>query len=730
MSFLNVALLFGLGAVAIPPIVHLFNRRKFEVVDWAAMQFLQLGPRTRRKIQFEQFWLLILRMALLALVVLALADPRATSRYFGSANGDGPRDFILLIDGSASLDYKHNGATAADAARVWTSDFLRARKPGERVAIYQVKATPVPILANPTADIGQAQASLELLGPAKGSADWPAAIQLALAKAEPNRSRTEILVISDDQRFGWADESTLSKWDLVRRSSNRDMPGSPRIWIVSVAGDRPAQPSNRSLDPIQSSRGIAAANREIAFRTTVHSTGSQLSRKPTEVKLEIDGLPHSVLKPSGEADGAEAIRFSHRFGVGSHLVTLKLDDDELNLDNRQDFALEILPTIPVLIVDGTRNGNSGRADFLRDALAPAKDPTPSFAVKVIAPSEWTNDSFNRDVSGPGTAPRVVVLSNLEKLTPIQQTQVDKYLQSGGSVLVALGEFCDAAAWNRTAFRGGQGFLPARLNRIIGDDSDIGNAPKAFPASFAHAALEAFREAFPGGLQTAYFPKRWLVETEAGTNGNTGTAIARLTDREPWLVERSFGQGRVILATHSFDTWGKSNLVRLPDFVRLSHELMNYLAGTRTADRNLNPGSPIAFTPRPLEPVGPISILGPDGRSKTINPENWPAIPDSSTEPGAYKLTTPSGKVVYYAVRSDSREADLTPCSEADKAKVAEALGGVREYANEAELAELVEGPAASHDFWWLLSVLVLGLLAVEIWYTRKLTNRGEHNLLT
>ena len=36
MSFLNIALLFGLGAVAIPPIVHLFNRRKFEVVDFDA----------------------------------------------------------------------------------------------------------------------------------------------------------------------------------------------------------------------------------------------------------------------------------------------------------------------------------------------------------------------------------------------------------------------------------------------------------------------------------------------------------------------------------------------------------------------------------------------------------------------------------------------------------------------------------------------------------------------
>ena len=42
MTFLNAALLFGLAAVVLPPIVHLFSRRKHDVVDWAAMQFLQL----------------------------------------------------------------------------------------------------------------------------------------------------------------------------------------------------------------------------------------------------------------------------------------------------------------------------------------------------------------------------------------------------------------------------------------------------------------------------------------------------------------------------------------------------------------------------------------------------------------------------------------------------------------------------------------------------------------
>ena len=40
MNFINPALLLGFGAVSIPIIIHLLNRRRFRVVRWAAMEFL------------------------------------------------------------------------------------------------------------------------------------------------------------------------------------------------------------------------------------------------------------------------------------------------------------------------------------------------------------------------------------------------------------------------------------------------------------------------------------------------------------------------------------------------------------------------------------------------------------------------------------------------------------------------------------------------------------------
>ena len=40
MTFLQQAMLWGLFAVSVPIIIHLLNKRRFKVVDWAAMEFL------------------------------------------------------------------------------------------------------------------------------------------------------------------------------------------------------------------------------------------------------------------------------------------------------------------------------------------------------------------------------------------------------------------------------------------------------------------------------------------------------------------------------------------------------------------------------------------------------------------------------------------------------------------------------------------------------------------
>src|SRR5262249_16468137 len=119
---------------------------------------------------------------------------------------------------------------------------------------------------------------------------------------------------------------------------------------------------------------------------------------------------------------------------GSHLISLRISDDALPGDNRQDFAVEVVDALPVLLIDGDERPSPKvrGTDFLRDALAPARDPNPAIFVRVMPINGFDAVHLTQDLGDqPGTAPRVLVLSNVPRLTPAQQEGVENFLAQGG-----------------------------------------------------------------------------------------------------------------------------------------------------------------------------------------------------------------------------------------------------------------------------------------------------------
>src|SRR5712675_1767547 len=116
LGVLNIAMLAGLAAVALPVIIHLLSRRRDPVIDWGAMQFLEFGPRSRRRINLADTLLMLARMALIGLVALALARPfwkpsaNTSTGSIGSTAGV-RRDIVLILDGSTSMGRRVGDAT-------------------------------------------------------------------------------------------------------------------------------------------------------------------------------------------------------------------------------------------------------------------------------------------------------------------------------------------------------------------------------------------------------------------------------------------------------------------------------------------------------------------------------------------------------------------------------------------------------------------------------------------
>jgi hypothetical protein len=769
MSFgiLNIWMLAGLGTLVIPPLIHLLNRRRYDVVDWGAMQFLEFSQTARRRLLIEEIILMLLRMGMIAVLVLALASPYAFSPLLAEVGGRPNRDIVLIIDGSYSMGLTDaQGRTPHDAAKEWAEAFLKDLTPGDSVAVLHAKQQIVPVVGELTHDLALVRDKIATLPPPRGGCDWPAALHEAhrILAAHAKQPEREIVVLGDGQRQGWADPDTLFRWEMLAtqlrsEAAQAEAAGgplqNPRIWAVNVRPDRQADssPPNYALAPIQATRAVAWAGQRLKFKTALTVTGPQEYEPPHRLRLEVDGKLVGEVPAPAKAPLATIqvpLTFMHRFATpGSHVLSVIVEPDppagkrptdyrvkdRLPGDNRQDVAVEVVDALPVLLVDGdARLTPESSTYFLGKALAQAPDPTrpPVVLARAVPVRDFEPELLTRDVvpSKPGSRPRVLVLADVPRLTAGQREAVERFLADGGGVLVVLGDRIEGETgfYNEHLYRGGRGWLPARLNQVMGKRQRLEFAAAPDLTRFQHPALELFREEPNCTLGKARFPRWWKVTTIARNQALTG---ALLTTGDPLLVEMPYKSGRVLLLTVPLDRSWDANLPSVWEYPVLVHELIYYLADARSVEHNLKPGQPLRYRPertmgeersRDEQPI--LKLHQPQGEAIPLKVKGWPLIYEAARDTGVYRLELAEGRSVYYVVQPDPRESDLTPTNEEDRKKVATHVPMHYENERKPIRRAMVAASQTQELWWWLLSSVVL-LLCGEVWLTRRMASARQ-----
>jgi hypothetical protein len=354
---------------------------------------------------------------------------------------------------------------------------------------------------------------------------------------------------------------------------------------------------------------------------------------------------------------------------------------------------------------------------------------------VVSPVEFDPALLTQDLDKEaGTKPRVLILCSVARLRSRQQQAVTQFLHNGGGVLVTLGERVDGRYYNEQLYRGGDGWLPARLETLAGNENKPERAVTPLTSSFFHPALELFRGAAAGGLGEARFPRWWQVSVPR--SNTAAVPIALLSNRDPLFVERSYDKGRVILCTVPLDNSWRTNLPELSAFAPLAHELVYYLAGARAAFHNFQPGQPLVYQPQPHDPLDGLTLQPPGGDAKPLafvssagqNDYTAHLMPqtdeplvvyEQTRDTGVYRLIAGGGRTVYFVAQADPRESDLTPCTDADRERVAQCLPLVYESEEEPLQAASPETPPRQELWWWFFFAVIV-LLCAEVWLTRRI----------
>ncbi|MHB8899908.1 MAG: BatA domain-containing protein [Thermoguttaceae bacterium] len=599
MTFVSAAFLLAAVAGAIPILLHMINRQQAKKLPFSTLRFLRISAeKTRRRKRIHDVLLMLLRMAVLILIAIGLAEPTVTT--LGSFWGSGASAVAIVVDNSASMGLIDQGRPRFETAREAARSVLNELADGDQVALL---LTGGPEFAE-QGRVQRAQDRIrQMLDQAEVSyerADLAMRVQEArkLLEAADSKHR-QIFVISDMQELSWQGLEEAAK--AAAKAAGKGAGGKAdaekgvEIPLIFIDCHRNPKP-NVGVSGLELSAPVPVAGLPVGASVEVFNASSVPQKRLVE--LYIDGAKEAT---SPELEIAPAGRMKHDFQFafkrgGTHRGEVRLvGEDGSGYDDQRYFSMEVDQGIPVSIVKSQRHEISYLEEtfYLEQALAPER----SGGGWALRTTVLTADELR---SEPLSDYKVVFCVNLEAPDAESAQRLRSYVAGGGNLFWIAGDNVDPAAYNAMNQAAGGQLLPAPLVDVRlpsgQDDRDswhIASLDKTHPATAP--LLE------PASMYRSVLVYKLLRLDTAAVPGTR--VLARLDDGEALLAQARVEQGSVtLLGTSAHVGW--SNLPLRPIFLPLLARLTFDLAGAEQARHRALAGSPLVL---PLDEANAVTV---------------------------------------------------------------------------------------------------------------------------
>lgn len=725
----------GAALVAVPILIHIFNRRRFKIVQWAAMDFLlKAMKKNRRRLRFEQLLLLAARCGVLLLLGLALARPLGCEQS-SLADLAGRRSGlnVFVINTSYSMDYEAGRAGARsqlDQAKIIAKALIgRLSSGGESVAIVTAGAPANAIIATPIYDLRAAADAVDRIQQSWGAGDEAGALALArdIARREPANENKTLYLIDDSTRVGWQ-----SQGDVIRQLGT-ELSGLYKAGITHFNLGKPGQ-WNQAVVDLQSPSGLLTTRFPVNFVADVRGYGNC----PTEPKLELK-LDGTVLSPglkTVEATDAPATQTvtANDLSGGIHVVTASIvSDNHLAVDDTRYRIIKVVDQLKVLIVEGERGigGQGSSGAFLDTALNPPV-PTGTKSANYVSTERISDLELSNKVF---TDYRCICLCGVGQIQESQAAQLEAFVRQGGTLMVFMGDPVTAENYNATLYK--HHLLAGPLTKRVTVQGDDPARHFDFnPHRPLNRLLADFQDQENTGMESADVYSYWQMELPPNSSAERVLNFLPATSgsnvpEDPAITVHSLGLGRVVFYATSADPNAEwTTFMPHPAYPALMHMLLLGTTSSGDSWMNLIVGQPLMIPPsiqlgeQPvLKDVNQTEIpleLDTISDPKSIYTGQSAYVSKPITKPGIYYLSTGTDNFKIAVNVPAKEEADVRTI---DDAGVRKALGDINmQMEGDSVPAEVVQADQGK-DLGWSVMVALLALLATECWLAMRF---GHH----
>ena len=340
---------------------------------------------------------------------------------------------------------------------------------------------------------------------------------------------------------------------------------------------------------LQPGLGIRAAEVPLKMEVGVTNYGPSVARD-VSVQLAEDGRARPAVTIAAIPPGQTATaNFEVRYhDSGQHTITARLPADAVAVDNARYSVLDFPQNVPVLVIDGDPRAMAKRGDAYFIALP--------FASSQIAPTG--DQAANRSVATisaiiRSTAFMSFILLNIDRLDQPEIDAVEDYLRHGGGVVFFVGDRTRADFMNTRLYRDGKGPFPVPLvgptELLVDRTEPVADLTVDEPE---HPVFSIWARKASVDIDRMIVDRYFAVQKDwLPAEGSTARVLVRLRNGAPLVVERKFGDGRVMaFLTTAAPNW--NNLANTPRDVAAMLQLTAYISAARQTDPGRQVGTPL------------------------------------------------------------------------------------------------------------------------------------------
>ncbi len=680
MNFLFPTFLIGLTAIAIPIIIHLFNFRKYKKVYFTNVQFLkELKQESDSKSKLKEWLILAMRILAIVCLVFAFAQPFIPGK---TKTTKGEKAISIYVDNSFSMENMNKKGTLLENAKQLAAEIVNSFNASDKFQL----------LTNDFEGKHQRFLSkedfIEQLNEVKISASIKSMNDVVKRQQDflqnSNSKNKRIFLVSDFQKNSNDIDKAILDTSIQVTCIPITSSEINNVFIDSVWFDSPVQ--------------------QFDTKQVIHANIINKSNKDIEngtLKLFINNKQISLNSFNITKGDSKDVTITFTIkDKGINNGVLKIEDYPITYDDDFYFSFNAQTTIHSLVINGkeSKTANNFKSLLQKDSL---------FVYNENKETAIDYSLFSKT--------NMIILNELTTITSGLSSELQKFISTGGSVVLFPHTKADIVAYN-TAFQILQ--LPP-IESLDTTDTKIQTIN--------------FEQGLFGGVfekidQRMDLPKVYTHYTFKQKTSSGSQIIIPLQNGQPFLTEHKYENGKIYLFSIPSDETA-SNFVKHALFVPCILKMgILSLKPTpiyyKTAiNEVISVSAPSDFSDNALHIIKTDKTIDVIPEHRLVNSNTQLYTQNQVSKSGYYSVMKKDSIIKNLAFNYDRKESDMNFYNDEALQKLVDEKG-IRNIsiinANEKSVANSLQEINDGKKLWKLFLILALVFLLSEIFIIRLL----------